>query len=136
MSHDDSHLPFAIVINGEKVIDHDRNKRLTGLQRRFLDEMDQKMDQGIDLAGEHIEQPDIMQRAQFVANTLMTALDKENDALAAACCSYLARRLPKLQQVRAKKEADGPTMIELVFDRSYEQAAIEKPISFIKKKPH
>ncbi len=133
MSNDDAHRPFAIVINGEKIIDHDRSKRLTGLQRRFLDQMDQKMDGGIRLGGEQIDDPDPMQRAQFVANTLMTALDDDNEALAAACCSYLARRLPKLQQVRARKTDDGPTMIELVFDRSYEQASIEKPVQFTKK---
>lgn len=129
------HLPFAIVINGEKVIDHDRNKRLTGLQRRFLDEMDQKMGQGIQLGKDHINTPNALQRAQFVANTLIDALNNDNEALAAACCSYLARRLPELQQVKAKTESDGSTMIELVFDRSYEQAAAEQPVNFITK-PH
>ncbi len=132
---DEHHLPFAIVIDGEKVIDHDRNKRLTGLQRRFLDEMDQKMDRGIQLGKEKISEPNILQRAQFVANTLIDALGKDNEALAAACCSYLARRLPGLQQVKAKTEADGTTMIELVFDRSYEQAAVEQPVNFVTK-PH
>ena len=131
----ETHLPFAVVINGEKVIEHDRGKRLTGLQRRFLDEMDQKMlAEGIRMGSEQIDDPDPLQRAQFIANTLFNALDSDNEALAAACCSYLARRLPDLQQVKAKKENDGATMIELVFDRSFEQAAIEKPVSFVNMK--
>ncbi len=129
----DSHLPFAIVINNEKVVEHDRNKRLTGLQRRFLDEMDQKMATGIQLGSEKIDGPDTLQRAQYVANTLITALLRENDSLAAACCSYLARRLPDLQQVKARTEENGATMIELVFDRSFEKASTEKPVNFIKK---
>lgn len=137
MSETDSHLPFAIVYNGEKVVEHDRNKRLTGLQRRSLDEMDSKMDQeGIDLAGKHVDNPDILQRAQFIANILVNALERENESLAAACTSYLARRLPKLQQVKAKKEEDGGVMIELVFDRSFEQSAVEKPVAFVKKPTH
>ncbi|HFD87179.1 MAG TPA: hypothetical protein ENJ35_05845, partial [Gammaproteobacteria bacterium] len=121
-----SPLPFAIVINGEKVVEHDRNKRLTGIQRRFLDEMDQKMDsEGIEMGNEKFDSPNAVQKAQYIANTLINALQNENESLAAACSSYLARRLPDLQQVKAKSEKNGATMIELVFDRSYEKASTE-----------
>lgn len=121
---------LVVVINNVKMLEYDRSKRLTGVQRRFLDEMDAQMVDGIKLGEEVIENPKILQRCQYVANTLVNAVLAEKDPLSAATCSYLATRLPNLQQVRAYSSEDG-TSIELVFDRSYKKSAAEQPINFI-----
>ncbi|MGV6816922.1 MAG: hypothetical protein ACWA44_06585 [Thiotrichales bacterium] len=121
---------LVVVINKVKIIEYDRSKRLTGVQRRFLDEMDTQMADGINLGDEFIAKPTVLQRCQYVANTLVNAVLAEKDPLAAATCSYLATRLPNLQQVRARSSENGAS-IELVFDRSYEQSAAEQPVNFV-----
>lgn len=107
---------LVVVFNGQPVVEYDRNKRLPGQQRQFLDKMDSDMDAGIELAGESIDEPDLVQRAKFVAMHLVQALMDEHDAMIAAGCAYLANRLPELKQVKAMQEADN-VMLDLVFDQ-------------------
>ncbi len=125
---------LAVVINGQKILDYDRNKRLPGIQRRFLDEMDVRMrTEGIQLGSEWVPNPGIDACAQYVANLLINALLAEQDARAAATCAWLATRLPDLQQVRALSDAEG-MRIELTFDRSFEQTQQEQKLNFVRLK--
>jgi len=109
---------LTIVINGEAVIEFDRRKPLAPRQQSFLDRMDLDMDSGISTDGHQEAPPDILARARFVANSLLAALDVQNDSVAAATCAYLALRLPELKQVRAERK-DGQMHIDLVFDRPH-----------------
>lgn len=109
---------LTVVINGEAVIEYDRRKPLAPRQQSFLDRMDQEMDTGISENGDLEASPDALARARFVANSLLAALEEQNDSLAAATCAYLALRLPELKQVRAHQK-DGETHIDLVFDKPY-----------------
>jgi hypothetical protein len=114
-----SHEPvLTVVINGQAVIEYDRRKPLALRQQSFLDRMDRDMDSGIGLDDYRGVSPDQMARARFVANSLLQALEKENDSVAAATCAYLALRLPELKQVRADKK-DGQMHIDLVFDKPF-----------------
>ncbi|MGF1643793.1 MAG: hypothetical protein ACFCUJ_09120 [Thiotrichales bacterium] len=123
---------LAVVVNGDKILDYDRNKRLPGIQRRFLDEMDARMQaEGIMINAVSVEQPNALQQAQYVASVLIGALVEDKESLAAATCAWLATRLPELQQVKAILSADQETRIELVFDRSFDQAQLEQPVSFV-----
>lgn len=106
---------LVIVLNGQSVVEYDRNKRLPGHQRQFLDKMDSDMDQGIELMNEKIVKPDNVQRAQFVAMHLVQSLLQEDDAMIAASCAYLASRLPDLKQVKANEQGDMISF-HLVFD--------------------
>lgn len=106
---------LVIVLNGQSVVEYDRNKRLPGHQRQFLDKMDSDMDQGIELMNEKIAKPDNVQRAQFVAMHLVQSLLQEDDAMIAASCAYLASRLPDLKQVKANEQGDMISF-HLVFD--------------------
>lgn len=106
---------LVIVFNGQSVVEYDRNKRLPGHQRQFLDKMDSDMDQGIELMNEKIVKPDNVQRAQFVAMHLVQSLLQEDDAMIAASCAYLASRLPDLKQVKANEQGDMISF-HLVFD--------------------
>lgn len=111
---------LAVFINGEAVLEYDRNIALTQQQLASLTQMDQKMDAGINLAGEQVSAPDKNQRLQFMALNLVHALVKEeNEALIAASTSYLAQNLPDLKQVRADNR-DGEWLIDLVFDKEYQ----------------
>jgi len=71
------------------------------------------MDSGIKLYGELISQPDVRQRATFVAMNLLKALQQDNAAIASASGAYLVNRCPWLCEVHAKDEADR-VVIELV----------------------
>lgn len=121
---------LIVVINGNPILEFDRGKPVPGHQRQFLDNMDGRMDKGIHLAGESIADPNALQRVQFVANSMVLALSEENDALGAAMCTYLANRMPDLQQVKAVSNEESGLSIELVFDRSYEKAQQEQVVVF------
>jgi hypothetical protein len=87
--------------------------------------MDQQMDAGVQLGGKSIEKPDGLQRAQFVALQVLEGLQQGNEALIAAGCAYLARRLPDLTQVKARL-VEGGFSVELVFNEPYvKEVAVE-----------
>jgi hypothetical protein len=101
---------LEVVVNGENVLTFDRNTRYPGHQRQFLDSMDLDMDEGFELEGEKISSPDTMQRAKYVAMSLIVALHANNEEMATTMCAYLANRLPDLKQVRA---IDNGTEVEM-----------------------
>ena len=78
------------------------------------------MDQGIILGQESIENPSQQQRAQYVAFTLLSGIDKDNEATIAAMTSYLALRLPELKQLKADVDkSNGKVMFDLIFDNEH-----------------
>lgn len=109
---------LTVVINGDSILEYDRDKGLPAQQSAYLDRMDRQMDTGLTLNGEVIASPDQLQRAQFVALHLIEALRDENEAQAAASCAYLANRIPELKQVRVEDTGAG-LHVDLVFDRAY-----------------
>jgi hypothetical protein len=106
---------LVVLLNGVSQIEYDRAQALPERQRDYLDRLDERLDRGVDLNGAHIDEPDRVQRAQFVAVHMIHAIKTENEPLAAAACTYLAERLPDLKQVKAD-ESDGEISIDLVFD--------------------
>ncbi len=126
----DTHKKLVVVYHGQVMLEFDRGVAVPGKQRQYLDEMDQRMDQGISLGEGDIAQPNPLQRAQFVANSMVSALMKENNNQAIAMCTYLAKRIPDLEQVKAISKDDGALSIELVFDRSFEKAQQEQTVEF------
>jgi hypothetical protein len=112
---------FAVLLNGIAQIEYDRNKPLPDYQGAYLEKMDQKMvDEGISLGDITIENPDLGQRAQFVAANLAHAIKSNNEQMAAAMTSWLATRLPELKQVKFN-DSNGDMEIDLVFDEDYVQ---------------
>ncbi len=120
---------LAIVLNSELAAQYDRSKPLPKDQQQYLDRMDHNMDQGIMLGEQRFDAPDLGQRAQFVAYNLIQAIQNDDDNLIAASCSYLALRLPDLQQVKASVK-DGKMLVDLVFDKPYVK---ETKVEFIKR---
>ena len=118
---------MAILLNGVAQLEYDRNKPLPDHQAASLDKMDKKMDAGIELDEGLVTNPEIQQRAQFVAANLVHAIKGNDEAMAAALCSYLADRLPDLKQVKID-EGDEGMVIDLIFDEDYKkQAAVDIP---------
>jgi hypothetical protein len=132
---DDSHKLLYVIINNEPILEFDRSKPVPGHQRQYLDNMDARMDQGIQLGADFIKAPNALQRSQFVANSLVNALQNDQDGIASAMCTYLAKRMPDLQQIKCvskEGDSDKELSIELVFDRSFEKAQQEQSIQFFK----
>ncbi len=109
---------MAVLLNGIAQLEYNRNKPLPDYQGAYLDKMDQKMAAGIEVDGQLIAEPDLGQRAQFVAANLVHAIKSDDEANAAAMCTYLAVRLPDLRQVKID-DREGEVSIELVFDEDY-----------------
>ena len=133
---------LLVIFNNEAVLEYDRSKPMPGQQRQYLDRMDERMDQGIQLGDTFIETPNPLQRAQFVANSLVNSLLKQNFDQAVAMCTFLGKRMPDLQQIKCEgsegDEAgeDGGISIEFVYDRSFEQSQQEQTIQFHKPVKH
>ncbi len=109
---------LVAVVNGESMIEYDRDKKLPEQQLAYLDKMEDKMDAGLPSGQGHIFSPDNGQKAQFVANQLMHAIEIDNESLIAASMAYLAIRLPDLKQISSKQK-DGAAQITLIYDREY-----------------
>ena len=109
---------LVVVLDGVSQLEYARATPLAPAQLDYLDRLDQKMDAGIELAGLHIQQPDALQRAQFIAVQLLQAVQAGNEAQAAVTCAYLANRIPDLKQVRASTRA-GLLSFDLVFDKAF-----------------
>ena len=121
---------MAVTLNGVAQLEYNRNQALPAQQELYLEKMDQKMDDGIQVGHDFIDQPDLNQRAQFVAGNLAHAILSDNEAMCAALSAYLACRLPELKQVKISNQSGNgqanEVAIELVFDEEYQkQVAVQ-----------
>lgn len=119
---------LVVVVDGVSQLEYVRATPLAPGQRDYLDRLDQGMDAGIELGAQHIDAPNPLQRAQFIALQLLQAVQAGNEAVAAATCAYLANRIPDLKQVRASTRA-GLLSFDLVFDKAF---AKEVKIEFMR----
>ncbi|MFK5913689.1 MAG: hypothetical protein QM484_04870 [Woeseiaceae bacterium] len=111
---------MVVLVNGEAMFEYDRTKPLAEHQRQYLDKMDTQMDAGIALGDETVVNPDQQQRAQFVAFTMISAIQQDNEAVIAAMSSYLAVRYEGLKQVKADTdESTKKVMFDLIFDEEH-----------------
>ncbi len=108
-----------VIVNDEPQLQFDRSKPLGEKQAEYLEKLDRKFDAGIELQGEWLEQPDLGQRARWMALAMMEGILYQEDEKAAASLAWLATRLPELKQVQAVVDENG-TRFELIFDREYQ----------------
>lgn len=109
---------LAIVINDQLTLQFDRSKQLPENQQQYLDKLDDKFKQGIELQGEKIENPDIQQIARYMSLILMESIMYQEDDKAAVSMAWLATRLPDLKQVKAIVDDKG-TQFDLISDSEY-----------------
>ena len=117
---------LSIVFNGTPELEYDRDKSLQDHQLLYLDKMDEQMDGGITIGDSRIDNPDNNQRAQFVAANLAHAIKSNQEPAMASLCSYLAIRLPDVQQVLIDERGDG-IEIEFNFDPVNENVVLVAP---------
>lgn len=120
--------PLVVVLDGVSQLEYARATPLEPAQHVYLERLDQRMDAGIEIDGRRIEQPNPLQRAQFIALQLLQAVQAGNEPVAAASCAYLANRIPELKQVRATTRG-GLLSFDLVFDKAY---AKEVKVEFVR----
>lgn len=109
---------LVVHMGGESQLEYDRSQQLPDHQQQYLDRMDMEMDQGINLGDEFVPHPDFQKKALYVAQILAKAVIDENEASAAAACSWLATRLPDLKQVKISN-VDDRQGIDLIFDKEF-----------------
>jgi hypothetical protein len=113
---------LAVVVNDQLTLKYERDKELPEHQQAYLDKLDAKFEQGIELDGEFVPQPVLEERARYMALSLMEGILYQEDARAAVSLAWLATRLPELKQVKAHVDQDG-TRFDLVFDEEYRYSA-------------
>jgi hypothetical protein len=109
----------AFLLDGQEMLTYDRGQDLPEQHKSYLDKMDEHMNEGINLSGDRIVNPDLQQKTQFVALNLVDALQKEDDQTAIMMFTYLVNRMPDLKQAKGKiqKSDSGPKIgIEFIFD--------------------
>lgn len=106
---------LMVTINGELALNYDRNRRIPGRRRDFLDFMDRDMDAGIQWGGQRIERPNAQQRARYISMHLVRALLDRKQAQIAAMSTYLAHRHVNLKEVRAE-ESGNEVRVELIYE--------------------
>lgn len=67
--------------------------------RDYFDQIDHDMDGGWQMGRDWVEVPDRIQRAQIVADRLLTAIETDNPKLGTLMAGYLLDRLPDLEAV-------------------------------------
>jgi len=95
-----------ISLNGKKIIEYERDKRLPGHQRLFLNKMDDDMSRGFTLGGEMIHQPDENDRMNYIAMKLVQGILADNQGLISAMCAYIASRYTAVREIQAWEEGD------------------------------
>jgi hypothetical protein len=113
---------LAVVVNDQLTLKYERDKVLPEHQQAYLEKLDAKFEQGIELDGEFVPQPVLEERARYMALSLMEGILYQEDARAAVSLAWLATRLPELKQVKAHVDQDG-TRFDLVFDEEYRYSA-------------
>ncbi len=109
---------LAVVVNDQLMLEYNRDIPLDDNKLNYINSLDKKFDQGIELEGEKLSNPNVQQRAQFISLSLMEGIMYKDDKMASASLAWLALRLPDLKQVVAQVDHNG-TKFELVFDREY-----------------
>lgn len=116
---------LGVLLNGVAQLEYDRDRPLSDYQSTYLDEMDRKMDAGIQIGDTRLEHPDQNQRNQYIAANLLHAMRNGDESMTSALCSYLASRIPDMKQLRFT-ENNGEVTIEMVFDEVYrKQVAVD-----------
>lgn len=103
---------LKIFSNGDEVLCFQCSAGVPALQRRQLDELDFRMDDGIELDQRRIEAPDRIQRVHFVVGLLVRALARGDQDAVNGLCAYLANRMPELHAVQVQEQG-GSVQVKL-----------------------
>ncbi|MCP4994460.1 MAG: hypothetical protein GY934_11845 [Gammaproteobacteria bacterium] len=101
------------IILDDYSLDMDVDESFITSNTEAFDSLDSSMDQGIQLGREWVEAPDKIERCQFAANKLLSAIESHNERLAMISAGYILTRLKGVQQVTLNNEGNpGATSFE------------------------
>lgn len=82
--------------------------------RGFFEKIDADMDRGWQMSRKWVDRPDDVQRCQIAADKILTAIETENEKLAALLAAYILQRLPNIDSVDIDISGDM-TATELIM---------------------
>ena len=88
------------IVVGEYAMEMEIEETFLEASAQAFDNLDAKMDEGIQFGPGWVENPDRRQRCQFAANKLLVALETNNEGLARMSAGYIIARLPGVERVR------------------------------------
>lgn len=118
---------LGVLVDGQAQYEFDRDKPLPEGHSLRLEQMDRKMDAGIEAHGEFIANPDPDARTRFVATGLANALAQGNENLAMAMITWLGVRRPELKQVKIQSGELG-MKVDLDYQNPYRKPAPEAQV--------
>lgn len=72
----------------------------------FFQKMDADMDKGYQMSRTWVDNPDIKQRCQIVADRLYTALGQNNESATHMMAAYILSRAPRVKRIVINTEGD------------------------------
>ncbi len=96
---------FIVSINKQTVYECNET-RFPARLRRHLDEIDLKIEDGIQLGENFVKTPDSFQKLQYISMLLLNALDQEDTNLVNLMSAYLVTRYSELEEIRATSSGD------------------------------
>jgi len=65
----------------------------------FFDKIDSDMDKGYQMSRDWVENPNAEQRCQIAANTILTAIETDNEKLLMLMSAYILRTMPGVKSI-------------------------------------
>ena len=65
----------------------------------FFSKLDQDMDNGWQMSREYVDNPNVIQRCQIVADRILTAMHNDNKDIMLMMAGYILSRLPKISHI-------------------------------------
>ncbi len=81
--------------------------------RDFFRKLDRDMDCGYQMSRRWVEKPNVEQRCQIVADRILTAMHKKNQAMVGLGSAYILQRMPGIRHVRIDTSGD---MTQTLFE--------------------
>ena len=76
----------------------------------FFTQMDRDLDQGVQMSMEWVDRPNQVQRCQYVANKLHSAVVNNNDRLGRLMAGYICARMPDIDTVEMDETGEMQTI--------------------------
>jgi len=106
---------FVLTLNNKVIYEYNGNTRLPGHKRRYLDGMDDDMDQGIKIDDVLVVNPDAVQRLDYVVFNLIQGLDEDNQGLIQLTSDYIANRYSDKSVIKIVQGEDKK-MISITYE--------------------
>ena len=90
----------------DKTYDLDVPEKLIADAQDFYSKMNKDMDQGWQVSREWIDNPNVKQRCQIVADKILNAFHDENEQVILLMAGYILKQLPKIRNVEISTDGN------------------------------